>query len=247
MDSKIQEFWVLWQELYPVYKKIYPSMNSEFYSQSIFDETNKGIDLLVSGAADEDTLKVISSAGLNAGREIDITLVDFDKRAIERNVKYIGEHDLQVNVVQEDILTYEPDKIYDVVVSDGFLDYFNHKEKKEVLSKWASLIHDKGRVVTTIPVEKTMPIPLDAYGYSIVALRSLRNGQSVKENLVKYSRLRKLLTAIKEETGRNSGFESLDQLKEMCNQVGLLVHYLKQFNTSYCPSWNWYNTVLTKG
>jgi len=252
-EAEHNEFWALWHSLYPIYREIYPTMNRSFYQDSIyekFSDTEKSdFDILVCGAADEDMLKLLDGiTGKDSKTErCNITLIDFCQVALGRNQHYANERGMKIKFVYEDILKYNCKEKYDIIVSDGFIDYFNDEKKKELLHKWKSLLRDEGIVITTAPILRLKgKIPLDIYKEASLCVESLKKSSNPLWAVLHYQRLKKTCSGLTTKYGENKPFGKQEAFFDICNGSGLSVKYFEHFLDYKHIPWSWYNIILKK-
>ncbi|MFH1256702.1 MAG: PLP-dependent transferase [Candidatus Diapherotrites archaeon] len=246
-----QEFWSLWQDMYPVYKKIYPSMNPKLYRDKFLEKISESngdkLDILICGAGDEDTLFFVNKVlGENfKQKDCSITLIDFCSTALERNKRFAEKNGLNVGFVFQDILKFRQRKKFQAIVSDGFIDFFDEKGKNKLLEKWLELLEEEGTVITTIPIEAPGKSKSHLMDYSRIAFNALKKKNNPFEKIFEY---RALVHACKKlrHKGKNKAFKSIEEFEKVCAEKGFGITFFEPFYRYRDPSWMWYNCVLTK-
>jgi len=243
-------FWDLWQNAYPTYKKIYPTMNPELYAKNLIDKANslKKIDILICGSGDEDSLLAVMNAlkKSHALLKADITLLDFCGTALKRNMDFAKKSGLVVNFVYADILKYQASHKFDVILSDGIIDFFNFIEKKKLLKKWNSLLKEDGLVLTTIPINGCDRGKVNFGNYYSIFLSSLKKRLNPIKKIAEYSALRGASGVLTYKYGKNTAYGSVDDFKVMCGATNFQVEHFKQFYSYDNPVWDWFSCVLSK-
>jgi len=83
----------------------------------------------------------------------EVTLVDFNHKALDICKKTFVDGDVSVNYVYEDILKFNSDKKFDVVHSEGLIEHFYGKDRLTVFQKHADLCRENGYVIIFVPYE----------------------------------------------------------------------------------------------
>lgn len=244
MLAQNHPYWVYWHKLYPVYKEVYPLMNKEFYSSEIKQilEKTKKPKILVSGAADEDTLKLIAEVMQQLKKNFEITLVDFYPEAISKNMDFAEKNNLRVYFILENILKFEIKKKFDLIITDGLLDFFNSEEKLLVLKKWRELLSKKGIILTTVPIKSNgEKNPFWQFFWIFVkAVKKLKNPL-----LALYFQY-KIFSSIKKSNLKMSAFASEQELIDFCTKSSLKLQKLQFFHRYNHVNWNWFGCKLSK-
>ena len=249
-------FWKLWHWLYPVYKKIYPSMNRSFYSKNIQNYCRKVKGekrIFICGAADYDTIKVVHESLKEIGQEKNakITLIDISSHALNISREFSRKEGIKAEFVKADILKLPKTLLkqkYDIVLTDGFLDYFNRKEKLEVLGAWAKLLKTNGIVITTIPVnyQKRFHFFDQVSDYLEIIRKAEKKKLPLKKVLLYEYSLNKLRELLRRKTGKHTGFSAVKELKEYCDKVGFEAKIGKVFYIYKSLGWKWRNVILVR-
>jgi SAM-dependent methyltransferase len=132
-----------------------PAWHSGFYLRTLGDAAVSGDEcrILISGAADYSMLAYAAHAFRRASKMPEITVLDLCETPLslcQWYAEYIG---LSISTVVSDILEYKPSAKFDLIVADAFLTRFSTDDHSRVLEKWAQLLRQGGRVVTTARIE----------------------------------------------------------------------------------------------
>jgi len=130
-----------------------PTWHSNFYKTqlSLLAQDNRPISILISGTADYSVLAYVLWAFREYSDEnLNIVTLDLCETPLFL-CKWYGKHvNRTIETVASDILTYNSNNYFDVIISDAFLTRFPLDFRKKVLKKWYSLLNKNGKVVTTV-------------------------------------------------------------------------------------------------
>ncbi len=104
--------------------------------------------VLISGSTDDSLLKTVSSAYRRIGMDAKYTAIDLCRTPLELMRLYADDNRLELELERTDILDYDPDTRFDVIVAHAFMGNFNERQRSELVLKWSSLLNPGGSVVT---------------------------------------------------------------------------------------------------
>lgn len=107
-----------------------------------------GQSILLSGSTDDSLLRILATSLAEGGRLADITGLDICATPLELMKIYARQNQLRFTPVRADILEYRPERVYDAIVTHAFMGNFNDARRVQLLRKWATLLSEKGRVIT---------------------------------------------------------------------------------------------------
>lgn len=225
-------------------------MNPELYKDKVKEKLSKTknnkAEILISGAGDEDALafthKVVSELPI----KWQLTLIDFCSTALQRNKEYAEKNSIPTNFVFNDILKYEPKNKFDLIISDGIIDFFDDKGKQKLLNKWNSFLKKEGIIITTIPIEQpAKQIGNTLREYFQIALKSIKKKCNPFQKIIGYHNLVHACNKLQAK-GKNKAFKTEQEFYEICEQNKLEVTLFKKFYEYHNPRWAWHSCVIKK-
>ncbi len=107
-----------------------------------------GPDVLVSGSADEAMAAMLAEAGRGAGVAPRLTVVDRCDTPLVLNRAWGAANGVSVSAACDDILAFEPQVRFDLVVTHSFLGHFPPRVRSALMSRWFGLLKPGGWLVT---------------------------------------------------------------------------------------------------
>jgi hypothetical protein len=162
-----------------------PTWHSSFYVDSLKSLATSGNynSVLISGTADYSMLAHVLWAYEQMGGTPMVTVVDLCETPLFLCKWYGKFAGTRITTVGLDIMDFEPEIKFDVVVTDAFLTRFTPEFRKEILSKWHGLLRQGGKVITTTRIEaglcsgSTRATPSQADSFRRRALTEARRWQ----------------------------------------------------------------------
>lgn len=134
-----------------------PTWHYRFYFESLrrLFAMRKNIKILISGTADYSMLAHVLYAFSNTDTKYEITVLDLCQTPLVLCEWYAGQEGKKIKTIREDILKFNIQEHFDLIITDAFLTRFSDDEKLQVLKKWNSLLKKDGIIITTIRIEKS--------------------------------------------------------------------------------------------
>ena len=135
-----------------------PTWHTRFYIEQLGLAAQTGASrVLITGAADYSMYAHVLHAFRTAGTEPSVTILDLCETPLMLCRWYgrFAEH--RPEVVCGDVLEYEPESAFDVVVTDAFITRFSNVDRPRVAQAWARYLEPEGRLVTTVRLEPGLP------------------------------------------------------------------------------------------
>jgi hypothetical protein len=104
--------------------------------------------VLVSGATDYAMLALVAAALEDRLGTAAVTLVDVCETPLRLGQWYAGRAGMRLDVVQSDMLDYDPRAPFDLVCTDSFISRFPHRQWPELAAKWNAALRSGGSVAT---------------------------------------------------------------------------------------------------
>lgn len=132
-----------------------PTWHSSFYLNALKSSfMGKQIcDVLISGTADYSMLAYVLHVFSQIGIDCNVLIVDLCETPLTICRWYASSKKVKIETCQEDILKFEPQKLFDCVITDAFITRFPHSSQPKILEKWSKLLSPDGRIITTIRVD----------------------------------------------------------------------------------------------
>jgi hypothetical protein len=111
--------------------------------------------VLISGSTDDSLLKTISSAYRRIGTDAKFAAIDLCCTPLELMRLYADDNRLEFESERTDILDYETNTRFDVIVAHAFMGNFSERQRSELVHKWSSLLKPGGSVVT---IQRVRPV-----------------------------------------------------------------------------------------
>jgi SAM-dependent methyltransferase len=107
-----------------------------------------GTRLLISGSADEAMAAMVFEAAEEAKKIAEISVIDRCATPLALTEAFAQALGTAILTAQSDILEYETDHPFDLIVTHSFLGQFAPDARKQLMEKWFELLRPGGRVVT---------------------------------------------------------------------------------------------------
>lgn len=158
MDENCVWYHSMWQYLRMLDVVSSPTWHHDFYlrqlSMAIKDKENNNI--LISGTADYSVLAYIIYCIKSKKAQANIYVLDTCRTPLEACKWFANKEGIEINLINENILSYSQDNFFDVICTDAFLTRFSNTDANLVIDKWYHLLKNDGKVITTIRIhEKT--------------------------------------------------------------------------------------------
>jgi len=137
-----------------------PTTHADFYTTVLGELARGGRHprVLVSGSADYMMPARVLATYANAGTDLDLTLLDRCPTPLALARWYAGRVGTTLDTVAADILEFETDAAYDVVVTHSFLGYFPPTVRPKLLARWHAALRPGGKLVA---INRVRPGPDD--------------------------------------------------------------------------------------
>lgn len=104
--------------------------------------------ILLAGSADESLLDVAERACRGLGVDAELTALDMCRTPLACMESYASRHGLDVATRQTDILEFDTDERFDVILTHAFMGNFDEAGRQRLVGKWKELLSERGRIVT---------------------------------------------------------------------------------------------------
>ena len=104
--------------------------------------------ILISGAADYALLARVAAAAGPYLQDMRVTVVDLCGTPLRLNGWYAERFGIDVEVIKENVLLYEPADRFDLICTHSFLCFFNESERKRLVDRWWLNLRPGGAVLT---------------------------------------------------------------------------------------------------
>jgi SAM-dependent methyltransferase len=104
--------------------------------------------ILLSGSTDATLIKLLMSACRENNCSPEIMAVDICATPLEFMCQYARENMLAFSSVRADILEFNADSNYDIILTHAFMGNFDEAGRVRLVRKWASMLNEGGCVVT---------------------------------------------------------------------------------------------------
>ncbi len=101
-------------------------------------------------------LELGSGMGINSFKlkkkfKCDVTLVDSCCSVLEKSKEFFRNRNMKANIIKSDALSVKSKEKYDVVFSEGLLEHFSGKERKDIFKKHVELAKPNGYIIVFVP------------------------------------------------------------------------------------------------
>jgi SAM-dependent methyltransferase len=104
--------------------------------------------ILISGAADYALLARIAAAAGPQLADMQVTVVDLCGTPLRLNAWYGERYGINVKVVRENVLLYQPAEAFDLICTHSFLCFFDAAERRRLVESWRHNLRPGGVVLT---------------------------------------------------------------------------------------------------
>lgn len=131
-----------------------PTWHYKFYIESLKSLFKGGeIKVLISGTADYSMLAHVLYAFSDTETKHEITVLDLCKTSLFMCEWCAIQEGEKIKTLQQDVLEFDKDGYFDLIITDAFLTRFSDDEKLQILNRWHSLLKDDGIIITTARME----------------------------------------------------------------------------------------------
>lgn len=146
----------IWQYLRIFNMVSTPTWHADFYLSNLAPAQGDSnpARVLISGAADYSMLAHVLWAFKRAQSECLVTVVDLCETPLFLCKWYAKFFGASVETLPVDVMEFQPEQAFDLIVTDAFLTRFSVEERKAVVRAWRRLLREGGRAVTTVRIER---------------------------------------------------------------------------------------------
>lgn len=144
----------LWQYLriYGLGKTL--SGQSEFFNYEILQLSQRDeLKILISGCADYSLLAHIQNAlhmdKSISNTKVEITVLDVCQTPLKLCEWYASQFNFTIKTIKKDILEYQPEINFDLIVTSSFLGYFQNHQRILLFKKYSSILKSNGLAIFT--------------------------------------------------------------------------------------------------
>jgi SAM-dependent methyltransferase len=102
--------------------------------------------ILLSGSTDDSLLRIVSE-GVGT-RIVDVVALDICATPLELMRAYATSRELHFDSIRADILEYEDQQGYDLILTHAFMGNFADRDRARLVARWYALLRSGGRVAT---------------------------------------------------------------------------------------------------
>lgn len=134
-----------------------PEREASFFSEVLGECARSGEHdrVLVTGAADQGMLAHVLAAWHAEGRVPELTVLDQCGTPLHLCEWYAGRNGQAVGTIVGDVLSWEPDRTWDVATSHAFVGMLPHADKVALVARWAAALRPGGRLITNARIDPT--------------------------------------------------------------------------------------------
>lgn len=139
--------WPLWRHLGMASA---PTLHEAFFAARIADHLRAGggIDVLVSGAADQGMVATVARGFAACGVRPRITVLDRCATPLALASEWAARAGLHVDTVRLDVLDLDRWAAFDLVCTHAFLGYFDPVQRRRLADRWHAALRPHGHLVT---------------------------------------------------------------------------------------------------
>jgi SAM-dependent methyltransferase len=102
--------------------------------------------VLISGTADYSMLAHLAHGAARAGRAVAFDVLDRCDTTLNINRWYADQRGLQVRIIKDDVLAFQPDRQYDLICSHSFLFWHAPSDRPRLFQRWQSWLVPGGHL-----------------------------------------------------------------------------------------------------
>lgn len=104
--------------------------------------------ILLTGSTDETLIRITHSACQAMGVNEKLSAVDICATPLGFMQAYASENQIELATFQSDILEFNTEQKFDIILTHAFMGYFNDVQRTLLVKKWSLLLSDQGRIIT---------------------------------------------------------------------------------------------------
>ena len=104
--------------------------------------------ILITGSTDETLVRVVHETCQEQGTSARLFATDICDTPLEFMKRYADKHGLSLTTWRSDILEFNPDQQFDVILTHAFMGYFDSEKRSRLVLQWAELLAVGGAIVT---------------------------------------------------------------------------------------------------
>jgi phospholipid N-methyltransferase len=104
--------------------------------------------ILLTGSTDETLVRLVHQACLSPGINETIYAVDICATPLAFMQAYADENRIELTTCHSDILAFETEQKFDVILTHAFMGYFDDSQRPVLINKWRQLLADQGKIIT---------------------------------------------------------------------------------------------------
>ena len=193
-----------------------------------------------------------------------IEFIDIGLPALQQNIAFARGERISANIRRANALKL-PGKLkqrqHDAVVTDAFIQFFDHRGKQRVLREWNHALRTHGTVLTTFPydlpeearklVKEPPPVEERLKKLKPKARELGLDPESAIAEIREFKKIQAELS--KASPGFQSGFKSIEHIKKACADAGFEVEFDRHpkesehgYSLDAINKWAWIRVKLTK-
>ena len=131
--------------------------DADFFRSAFSDAARDGDRVLVTAAADHAMLEHVLAAYRGADAEPRVTVVDRCETPLLLNRHHADASGAAIECVRDDILTYRPDRLFDLVCTHSILSFIPAGQRDGLFANWRAMLRSGGRLVVSQAVRPAHP------------------------------------------------------------------------------------------
>jgi hypothetical protein len=104
--------------------------------------------ILLTGSTDETLVRMAHEACLELGIKEKLYAIDLCATPLAFMQTYADNNHIELFTCQSDILEFEADNKFDIILTHAFMGYFDEKQRPLLVKKWRQLLSKQGKIVT---------------------------------------------------------------------------------------------------
>ena len=104
--------------------------------------------ILLTGSTDETLVRLVHNTCTDLGIREKLFAVDICATPLMFMQAYAKENQIELVTYHCDVLEYEAEKNFDIILTHAFMGYFDATQRPLLMEKWHQLLSDQGRIIT---------------------------------------------------------------------------------------------------
>jgi len=104
--------------------------------------------ILLTGSTDETLVRLVHNTCATLGNKGEIHAVDLCATPLAFMQAYADEHGIKLHTYHSDILEFDTENKFDLILTHAFMGYFNDTQRPFLIKKWQQLLSEQGKIIT---------------------------------------------------------------------------------------------------